>query len=93
MRRFRAHVIVYEKRLGKNRPQPITHSDCPKNLILFMSITGLVFKYPTVSGIALLDARLMRSLHNDFSIYFVIALMVMMVMGIGKERVDDCAWL
>ncbi|MFS8159318.1 MAG: hypothetical protein ACMG6E_03735 [Candidatus Roizmanbacteria bacterium] len=51
-------------------------------LILFMSITGLLLKYPLFSGFIFLDTGLVRSLHNAFSIYFVISLGIMMLSGI-----------
>lgn len=50
-------------------------------LILFMSITGIVLKYSFFSNLPFLDVGLMRFLHNDFSIYFVFSLFVMMLTG------------
>lgn len=51
-------------------------------LIIFMSITGLLLKYSFFSRLPFLDLVLVRILHNDFSIYFVISLSIMMLTGI-----------
>ncbi len=51
-------------------------------LIIFMSITGIILKFSFFSSLSFLDLGLMRSLHNDFSIYFVISLGIMMLTGI-----------
>lgn len=51
-------------------------------LIIFMSFTGIILKYPFFSRFTFLDLGLLRSLHNEFSIYFVVSLGVMMITGI-----------
>ena len=51
-------------------------------LIFIMSITGMLLKFSIFKSLSLLDLGLVRSLHNDFSIYFAISLGIMMITGI-----------
>lgn len=51
-------------------------------LVLFMSITGILLKYSIFKNISFLDLNLIRSLHNDMSIYIVVSLGLMMTTGV-----------
>jgi uncharacterized iron-regulated membrane protein len=50
-------------------------------LIVFMSLTGICLKYPQ-ANLFHLDMGLIRSLHSNFSLYFVLALFIMMITGL-----------
>lgn len=50
-------------------------------MIIFMSITGVMLKGSYFVVPASVDMNLVRRLHNEFSVHFVIALTVMMVTG------------
>jgi hypothetical protein len=50
--------------------------------ILLMSVTGIIMKYSFFSGLRFLDPVLIRNLHNEFSIYFVVSVSVMMLTGL-----------
>ncbi len=51
-------------------------------LIVFMSISGIVLKFPFFSSFPFVEIGLIRKLHNDLSIYFVISLTVMLITGL-----------
>ena len=51
-------------------------------MIMFMSSTGLILKFPSFSAFASLDLGMVRFLHNEFSVHFSLALGIMMITGI-----------
>lgn len=51
-------------------------------LIIFMSLTGIVLKYSFFKKFPSIDMGLIRYLHGELSIYFVAALVVMMLTGL-----------
>ena len=61
-------------------------------LIAFMSVTGLILKYPTLSihYLPFLDLGLIRYIHNEFSLYFIAVLFVMAVTGIFMYVFPRC---
>lgn len=52
--------------------------------ILFMSVTGIILKYPSFFSqkITFLDLGLTRYLHNEISLYFSASLIFMAITGI-----------
>jgi hypothetical protein len=51
-------------------------------LIIFMSITGSILKFSFFSKYVSIDMGLVRVLHNDLSVYFVISVGIMMLTGL-----------
>ncbi len=51
-------------------------------LILIMGVTGLAMKYPQFSQVLHLDLGMLRYIHNQLSLLFVIVLGAMMLTGL-----------
>ena len=54
-------------------------------LIIFMSITGSMLKFSFFSRYVSVDIGLVRVLHNDLSIYFVIYQIVAILLSLDNE--------
>ena len=51
-------------------------------LIFFMSISGILLKFTFFNSFPFIEIGLIRKLHNDLSIYFVLSLTVMLITGL-----------
>jgi hypothetical protein len=51
-------------------------------LVFFMSISGILSKFIFFNSLPFIEIGLIRKLHNDLSIYFVLSLTVMMITGL-----------
>ena len=63
-------------------------------LIAFMSVTGLILKYPTLSihYLPFLDLGLIRYIHNEFSLYFIAAVSYTHLDVYKRQHIEGCCW-